>query len=219
MLGNVVVEYTGRTSDKKHRDKRIRRGRIGRVKRRRILLILAGMIIAAVLVMVLWPAEKEPEYQGKKLSAWIIAYSPLQDTNSPSANALRHIGTNALPLLVKWVGFERPAWRTRLLAAYGKLPVPLQNNTAKEWLNQYAKETRAWAATSAFRVMGPDTLSAIPSLAPYLNEPRMSVRRERSLIALVNIGVAIRESGASADGDRLLNELKTILRTNRFEVL
>ena len=184
-----------------------------------VALILVACAVVGLVVATFWPAEKEPEYQGKKLSEWIIAYTLLSDPNTPAANALRHIGTNALPLLVKWVGFQNPAWRSNLLAAYAKLPVPLQNSSAKNWLTQDAKETRAWAATGAFRIIGRDALSAVSSLAPFLNEPRSSVRRTRSLTALLNIAAAVSESGASAGEEPLLKELKIITRTNRFDVL
>src|SRR4051812_26853176 len=41
------------------------------MRRRRVLIIAACIFVAAVLTVVLWPREREPKYQGKKLSEWI----------------------------------------------------------------------------------------------------------------------------------------------------
>ena len=37
------------------------------------MIIAAAVFVAVVLTVVLWPQEKEPEYQGRKLSEWIGA--------------------------------------------------------------------------------------------------------------------------------------------------
>jgi HEAT repeat protein len=116
-------------------------------------MIVGGCLVASVVILALWPGEREPEYQGRTLSEWITAYSVISDTNSAAADALRHIGTNALPFLVKWVRYQSPAWRTNLLASYVKLPDPL-HNLPGYWLAQDAKENRAWAASAAFGVIG-----------------------------------------------------------------
>ena len=36
-------------------------------------MIVGGCIVAAVLIVALWPGEREPEYQGKKLSEWLAS--------------------------------------------------------------------------------------------------------------------------------------------------
>jgi hypothetical protein len=42
------------------------------VKReRRIFLVLLACGVVAVVVALVWPREREPEYQGTKLSEWL----------------------------------------------------------------------------------------------------------------------------------------------------
>src|ERR1041385_2280437 len=76
------------------------------VKRRSVLLPLAAIFIGAIAIISLRPGEREPEYQGKKLSEWLLAYHHPWESVDPSstraAEAVRTIGTNAVPCLVKW---------------------------------------------------------------------------------------------------------------------
>ena len=84
------------------------------MRKRRIFLIGIPVAVVAVvgLVMVLTPA-REPEYKGKKLSEWVMKLSPFYDDADKihGIEAISQIGTNALPYLIKWVGYETPAWK------------------------------------------------------------------------------------------------------------
>ena len=45
------------------------------VRKKKVLLTLAVVFVAAVVTVMVWPRERDPEYQGKKLSEWLaIAY-------------------------------------------------------------------------------------------------------------------------------------------------
>ena len=100
-------------------------------KRRRLILILVGVAVLVGMVVLGALREREPEYGGKKLSEWLARYKdpPIimtfttnsgyylngkaQQTPGPSsdeaADAIRLIGTNALPFLVAWINYETPA--------------------------------------------------------------------------------------------------------------
>jgi hypothetical protein len=71
--------------------------------------------LAVVLGIAFWPGEKEPEYQGKKLSEWLTVstYDPRD-----ASEAVNVIGTNALPFLLKWADFEYPRWKRRIQQMY-----------------------------------------------------------------------------------------------------
>jgi len=86
--------------------------------RRRILLILAACAVVALLAAVFWPKEREPVYQGKKLSEWLARYCVSTDSQVPdrkAEEAILGIGTNALPVLVKWIAREPPDWKKGLV--------------------------------------------------------------------------------------------------------
>jgi len=56
--------------------------------------------------------EPEPMYKGRTLSAWLRRYSQTSDRpddNAAAADAVRHIGTNAIPYLLQWMDWRAPA--------------------------------------------------------------------------------------------------------------
>src|ERR1043165_424132 len=83
---------------------------------RRLWLILLGILVLAGLIVVVVGLDREPSYGGRNLSEWVWCLAP---TAQPSAlaeaeDAIRRIGTNALPCLLKWVEYERPPWKNAL---------------------------------------------------------------------------------------------------------
>src|SRR5271169_5495899 len=104
---------------------------VGGVKRgRRVLLILLACGLVVVLFVLVWPREREPEYKGRPLSKWIASYTAkYPDESSPeyreAAEAVRQIGTNAIPCLLKWLTHENPTWGGRALVLAGELVYPL----------------------------------------------------------------------------------------------
>jgi len=87
---------------------------------RRALLIVAGCVLLACAVWVVWPGQKEPEYQGKKLSEWLYLYVVTHGADEGAAAAVREIGTNGLPWLMRGISIEPGKWRQ----VVAKLPGP-----------------------------------------------------------------------------------------------
>jgi hypothetical protein len=131
------------------------------MKRRRILLLLLGSVVAITLAIFIWPREREPEYNGVKLSKWLETY---RDKKPEAKEAIEHIGTNALPFLVSWIQYERPAWRSWLNQFSRRLPSPLQNTRPVNWLLANNTETRADSAVNGFKVLGKDSSPAFEAL-------------------------------------------------------
>ena len=80
-----------------------------RVRRKRLWFALLGVGVAAVvgLVAALALRPAEPRYGGRALSQWVRR--PAGDTQG---DAIRQIGTNAVPFLLEWMQYERPAWKS-----------------------------------------------------------------------------------------------------------
>src|SRR5437763_1005229 len=102
------------------------------MRRRRLILLLAGCALTAILVALLWTRDREPEYQGKFLSQWLAQYRDHDVEDGAAAAGVREIGTKALPWLLKWLRYERAPWRGKLLSAVNKLPAVLSKSSIAE---------------------------------------------------------------------------------------
>ena len=150
--------------------------------------------MGAILTAALWPREREPEYGGKKLSEWLrISFN----TDSPwvaseAANAIRHIGTNALPYLVKSLRHEQPAGKRKLdfAAAYSKWPRLLVNNSIMTWLLGERGEGLVWTAIHGFGVLGPEAAPAVPELTQLMQDTNSAAASVHAMRALASIGKA-----------------------------
>src|SRR5215471_2028358 len=94
-------------------------------KRRNWLFVVAGVVMACVVALVvgaeLMVRIDQPFYQGRSYSDWLADYEYdltiariAGQTNNTSYFALRAIGTNALPCLMRWVSRDRSGWSIKL---------------------------------------------------------------------------------------------------------
>jgi hypothetical protein len=88
-------------------------------KRKRVVLLGACLLVAALLVSLL-ARESGPRYNGRSLSKWVVLYDKHAMTQeSPefaeAVQAIQTIGTNALPYLLKWIQQEPPSWQRTAL--------------------------------------------------------------------------------------------------------
>jgi HEAT repeat protein len=142
------------------------------MNRRRTLVISVTVAITLItlLTVAFWPGEKEPEYQGKKLSEWIEsgAPAPSADDDKHAIEAIRHIGTNALPLLLTWV--EEDSFEdTRLWRLTRGLPLFVRDSAPVRWL-----VSRFWdhnyIGLRGFKLMGSQAGQAVGELATAMNQ-------------------------------------------------
>src|SRR5437899_9216148 len=144
----------------------------GLSRRPKLWLMNALVVAGVVFVVAVWPGEKEPEYQGKKLSEWVEYAVHERPRNTQveqyvyalglAKDATRAIGTNGLPYLIKWIQHERPGWRNMGSKAYGQLPRPLVINSIDHWLADASAEERANESVVCFQFLGPDAAPAVP---------------------------------------------------------
>jgi len=142
-----------------------------------LLLALGG----AIVWQVLRPPGLDPVYQGKPLSIWLRSFDmgTSKEEADVAADAVRHTGTNALPMLLKMISskdrdsrWESLLWWIDSRQSLVHLPVQLGL-------------VRRMRAASGFHALGASAKSAVPALAQVLfNNPD---NLEASL-ALVVIG-------------------------------
>src|SRR4051812_17502689 len=117
------------------------------VRKRRRLLLVAILVSLLGVACIYLANDREPRYQGKELIIWLDLCS---DPSHPgyaaegleadhARSTLAAIGTNAVPLLVKWIGYETPWWNERAVGILKRMPRwPLMS----AWTNSLITDTR-----------------------------------------------------------------------------
>jgi hypothetical protein len=113
---------------------------------------LALCVLVAIGLVALWPRTNEPKYNGKTLTQWLeISASRRYDKRWPQAeDAVRHIGTNALPWLIKWISYDRPKWQEKTAQSKVWRVLPRQL-----YVLVYNREYQSIWAMEGFRILAP----------------------------------------------------------------
>lgn len=168
-------------------------------KRKRLLIGIIAIVLATFACWFLLVRNTEPTYDGKSLSEWLEIRGPnyfqlhpkvtAPDTaaREDADRAIRFIGTNALPYLVRWVSYEPTAWRVNVI--FDKISIPTwlkENPTFHDFL--FHPIARGEKAADAFRALGPVAAPAIPALVQLLHSTNAPYRKYPVMEALRNIG-------------------------------
>jgi HEAT repeat protein len=155
-------------------------------KRRLILLVLACGVLAVVLFPVL-SRPHEPSYSGRPLSHWLEMSSPITPPHEreQARVAIHQMGTNAIPSLLKAIGYQRPAWKEALLNVAERLPYA---GELESWLLTDKALSRADAARDAFEELGPEAKGAVRDLARLMNTATSHATGHRAADALARLG-------------------------------
>lgn len=147
------------------------------MRRRRVIIALAACVLVGVGVVAFWPGEKEPEYNGKKLSEWLETSRYMSP--SPGADAVRKMGTNAVPWLVRWLNYNAPEWKAKFTRArfFDYLPSPLSRLITR-------RERRSFEAYEGFRILRETAHPAIPELVKMID----NYPGESSRFAILSLG-------------------------------
>jgi HEAT repeat protein len=161
--------------------------------RGRRVLKWAGALgaLAAIALLVSWHCWRgsQPVYQGRPLLAWV---KELQSVNPQEREravaAVRSLGTNALPTLVRVVARRDSVFRRPLLASQETLPRALWWPLYR-LVRPHEAEYERQLAIEALGLLGPQAEPALPVLAAAVDDPqpRISVA---ATDALAHIGKA-----------------------------
>jgi HEAT repeat protein len=144
------------------------------MNKRRYLLL--GILVVAVAVVARWSISslREPAYKGRRLGLWLAGYS--SDHSSPEVDeAVRQMGTNCLPLLLRWLSAKHLGWTNQL-----GLPLPL--------LDARLVEVRRAQATQAFEALGEEAWAAVPALIEIYQQNLSTAPGRAAARALSTIG-------------------------------
>src|SRR5262245_13961741 len=128
--------------------------------RKRFRIMLAILVVAA-FGGVVWLVQRpsEPVYEGRRLSFWLTGYDqPEHDelTRTEADEAVRHLGTNAIPTLLRMLRAKDSALTRRVVQSVQKHHL-LKVRHTPDW--QQHKQ-----AVSAFERLGAGAKEAVPAL-------------------------------------------------------
>ena len=157
-----------------------------------VLCIATGLLFISLLFS---PAE--PSYQGKRFSVWLehLCHSPAEKADPVAVDAIEHIGTNALPCMIRMLTAKDSFIKRQAIKLAGMQSVFRIHVTE-------ARFTREFAVT-AFLLYGAQAQPAVPSLVEILKTGDRYDKIE-SLRALAAIGPSA--SNAIPAITKLLND-------------
>lgn len=125
-----------------------------------VVLVISALLITAVVTFMARGQKTvqppEPSYKGKTLSEWMTPKGPWDQM--AFEEAIRQIGTNAMPCLLHWIQYQEPEWKKAL----------------RSWtVNSRDKSREAYLAHTTQRVfeaLGPDAKAYIPELTRLMND-------------------------------------------------
>src|SRR6266404_522741 len=87
---------------------------------RKGLQIALVVFLVAIASLVMWQVfhNREPAYQGKRLTVWIDEFAKswlFPDARGEAQAAIREIGTNALPLLLQWTAAQDSVLKKKVM--------------------------------------------------------------------------------------------------------
>jgi hypothetical protein len=147
-----------------------------------IALFALACVAFVFVTMRLTRTDEGPVYRGHPLSYWLV-FGQAHPEDETAGEAIRNAGTNALPFLLKWIRYEQPPWKVKVLnATPRRLAAPVWRLATSH------REILASQSANAFCDLGTNATSAVPeltALARNTNAPQTSVY---ALYALAWIG-------------------------------
>ena len=148
------------------------------MKKRRFVLIT--ILLVAVGGITAWRLTRlaEPVYQGKTLTQWLDAYNEVGslEKTEPISDAIRAMGTNCLPFLLKNLKHRDYEIWLRFLG--------LTRNQRIFRSRFFAPNMLAYPSILALHVLGSNAVPLLPELQKLEEDPRTILRGSLGLLAI-----------------------------------
>jgi len=132
----------------------------------RLWTVAFPLLAGAALALALRHREAEPVWHGRSLSSWVddLARGSSKEVREPAEEAVRSIGSKALPRLVRMLRSRDTLWDRALLA--------LNRKQKRVHFSVLPGRERRVQAALAFEALGPIARPAIPELKEMLVHDR-----------------------------------------------
>src|SRR5437879_4899885 len=152
--------------------------------KRKVIFFCLG--VAFVLTAVVWAIsrEREPSYQGRTLSEWTDL---LPGKNDDASNAIRHVGSNSLPVILKWLRYEPPSWKVKMVRPLGAVPDWVRPRFLVRWLVDKPAQARVGRSYRVLSILQEGAAPIAPELL-RLSYDKSDVVPNRALQALGSMG-------------------------------
>jgi HEAT repeat protein len=158
---------------------------------KRVKIALA--VLAVTLVgMIVWQVrqvrqQREPVYQGKPLSEWLLRDNRRTgEAHKDAIAAVLQAGTNAIPTLLRMLRAKDSALKVRLMDLTQRQHiVKIEFTRAEDWNG---------AAVLGFSALGTNAQSAVPALIEIVDQNISRGSQYGAILALAFIGPAAREA-------------------------
>ena len=157
-------------------------------RQRKVLFFCLGaaLLLTAVVWAISRDRDREPMYEGHTLREW--ADLSLRHGDRKAYGAIVHMGTNTFPLVLKWLRYEPPPWKRKVLRRLSVLlpdwlmPVPLAF-----WLDDMSAKDRVDRAYQVLDLLKANVASIAPELL-RLSYDKSDVVANRAFTALGDAG-------------------------------
>lgn len=111
-----------------------------------------------------------------------------RDKAEEAVRAIRRMGTNCTPALLRWINYEQPLWKQKLYDAVSRFDDPDGDYTFSDKMPADGREVRAVNATIAFQILGEAAGAAIPRLGRLVVATNAAETAERVMECLPYMG-------------------------------
>jgi len=149
-------------------------------------IVFVVAVVGGLAWLMLRP--RELVYEGKSVSYLLMQYewSPHGQEIKPAQDALHKIGTNAIPLYLKWVESKDALLKDKIiLLARKQSLIPIRWFTTGEY---------RFLGRLGFEVLGSDAAPAVPALIKLLNESSDPNIQGEAALSLGRIGPAAQDA-------------------------
>jgi HEAT repeats/HEAT repeat len=164
-------------------------------KRVYITLAVLAVALVGVIVWQAWPpGEPEPVYQGKPLSSWLKAFATTgtQQARDKADEAVLHVGTNAIPTLLRMLRAKDSALEVKLMDLTKRQHIiKIEHISAGQW-NE--------AGAYGFEALGAEAHGAVPALVEIADQHISRLSQFYTFAALGYIGPPAKEAAPSLLG-------------------